>query len=143
MACWKQLDPAASKNRGLLSLMRRHRHNLSAAQQDRPGDYLGQSRAVEVIYLFKQRLYCLLLEKAQNQKRCRRLAHRFLRQVAALRCGGFAPLAQLGNTPYSWRQEIAAMWRFSRNNGITEGFHTKMEPLSAKPMASEIFRIIG
>jgi hypothetical protein len=35
------------------------------------------------------------------------------------------------------------MWRFSRNNGITEGFHTKMELLSAKPMASEIFRIIG
>ena len=25
--------------------------------------------------------------------------------------------------------EIAAMWRFSRNNGIAEGFHTKMEIL--------------
>jgi hypothetical protein len=28
LACWKELDPVASKNRGLLSLMRRHRHNL-------------------------------------------------------------------------------------------------------------------
>ncbi|MBZ5606011.1 MAG: transposase, partial [Acidobacteriia bacterium] len=27
----------------------------------------------------------------------------------------------------SWSQEIAAMWRFTRNNGITEGFHNKME----------------
>ncbi len=28
LACWKELDPVGSKNRGLLSLMRRHRHNL-------------------------------------------------------------------------------------------------------------------
>ena len=27
------------------------------------------------------------------------------------------------------REEIATMWRFTRNNGITEGFHTKMEVL--------------
>ncbi|MBZ5606305.1 MAG: transposase, partial [Acidobacteriia bacterium] len=36
----------------------------------------------------------------------------------------------LGQTLQSWSQEIAAMWRFTRNNGITEGFHTKMELLS-------------
>ncbi|HEX3123910.1 MAG TPA: transposase, partial [Rhodanobacteraceae bacterium] len=29
----------------------------------------------------------------------------------------------------SWSAEIATMWRFTRNNGITEGFHTKMEVL--------------
>lgn len=28
LACWKELDPVGSRNRGLLSLMRRHRHNL-------------------------------------------------------------------------------------------------------------------
>ncbi|HSA60845.1 MAG TPA: transposase, partial [Nitrospiraceae bacterium] len=28
-----------------------------------------------------------------------------------------------------WSEEIVAMWRFTRNNGITEGFHTKMEVL--------------
>ena len=36
-------------------------------------------------------------------------------------------LVQLGQTLASWTQEILAMWRFTRNNGITEGFHTKME----------------
>ena len=35
----------------------------------------------------------------------------------------------LGATLHSWREEIAAMWRFTKNNGITEGFHTKMEVL--------------
>ncbi|HEX3682171.1 MAG TPA: transposase, partial [Bryobacteraceae bacterium] len=45
------------------------------------------------------------------------------------RCCGLAPLVALGDTFYTWREEIATMWRFTRNNGITEGFHTKMEVL--------------
>ena len=28
---------------------------------------------------------------------------------------------------FAWRDEIGAIWRFTRNNGITEGFHNKME----------------
>jgi transposase len=129
LACWKQIDPQGAKNRGLLSLMRRHRHNLSTDQQARLADYLSQRPALEAIYLFKQRLCYLLLKKHRTANQCQHLAHRFLRQVAALRCCGFAPLAQLGNTLYAWREEIACMWRFTRNNGITEGFHTKMEVL--------------
>ncbi len=39
-------------------------------------------------------------------------------------------LVQLGETLHSWSTEIAAMWRFTRNNGITEGFHNKMELIS-------------
>jgi len=109
--------------------MRRHRHNLSAEQQQRLATYLKLQPALEAIYLFKQRLCYLLLKKHRTAKQCQQLAHRFLRQVAALRCCGFAPLAQLGHTLYCWREEIACMWRFTRNNGITEGFHTKMEVL--------------
>ena len=30
LACWKEIDAVGSKNRGLLSLLRRHRHNLRA-----------------------------------------------------------------------------------------------------------------
>ncbi len=129
LTCWKNIDPVGSKHRGLLSLMRRHRHNLSFEQHERLSAYLQQYPALEVIYSFKQRLCSLLLEKAQNQKRCRKLARRFLGAVAALRCCGFAPLTALGNTLHAWREEIACMWRFTRNNGITEGFHTKMEVL--------------
>jgi Transposase len=42
---------------------------------------------------------------------------------------GLAQLVQLGQTLSSWRQEKIAMWRFTRNNAITEGFHTKVEVL--------------
>jgi len=47
-----------------------------------------------------------------------------------LRPAGPAQLVQLAETLHSWRNEIAAMWRFTRNNGITEGFHTQMELIS-------------
>lgn len=129
LACWKQLDPVGAKHRGLLSLIRRHRHNLSLPQHERLSAYLRLHPALEAIYSFKQRLCYLLLKKSQNQKCCRRLSHRLLRDIAALRCCGFAPLVALGSTLYAWREEIATMWRFRRNNGITEGFHTKMEVL--------------
>ena len=129
LVCWKELDPAGAKHRGLLSLMRRHRHHLTPPQHERLAAYLRAHPALEAIYNFKQRLCYLLLEKSRNQKRCRRLANRFLRDIAALRCCGFAPLVALGSVLHSWREEIATMWRFTRNNGITEGFHTKMEVL--------------
>jgi len=129
LACWKEFDPVGAKHRGLLSLMRRHRHNLTPDQHQRLSAYLSQTPALELVYRFKQRLCYLLLEKHHNQKKCRQLAGRFLRDVAYLRTCGLPALVQLGNTLYSWREEIATMWRFTRNNGITEGFHTKMEVL--------------
>jgi transposase len=129
LACWKQFDPVGSKNRGLVSLMRRHRHNLTVVQHERLSLYLKDRPALEAIYRFKQRLTYLLLEKHRNQKKCRQLATRLLRDVAQLRTCGLDPLVTLGDTLHSWREEIACMWRFTRNNGITEGFHTKMEVL--------------
>jgi transposase len=129
LACWKEIDPLGSKHRGLISLMRRHRHHLSLQQYDRLGEYLRQHPLLELVYRFKQKLCYLLLEKHHNQKKCRQLAPRLLRMIAELRDAVLAPLVQLGNTLHAWREEIATMWRFTRNNGITEGFHTKMEVL--------------
>jgi transposase len=129
LACWRQLDPEGSRNRGLISLMRRHRHNLSLDQQARLNAYLAKHPALETIYRFKQRLCYLLLKKHRTRKQCAELAPRFLRAVYQLRQQQLPQLLTLGNTLASWSNEIAAMWRFTRNNGITEGFHTKMEVL--------------
>jgi transposase len=129
LACWKELDPVGSKHRGLLSLMRRHRHNLKPEQHVKLSGYLQKNPVLELIYRFKQKLCYLLLEKSINQSRCRKLAPRLLAAIAHLRQSPLPQLVQLGNTLYAWRDEIATMWRFTRNNAITEGFHTKMEVL--------------
>ena len=127
LACRRDLDPVGSRNRGLLSLMRRHRHKLGPDQQQRLAVYLAAHPALELIYRFKQRLCYLLLKKQRNRKQCRTLLPRFLRAVHQLRQAGLAQLVQLGQTRHAWSEEIVCMWRFSRNNGITEGFHNKME----------------
>jgi transposase len=50
--------------------------------------------------------------------------------IKQLKTCGIEQLETLGRTLGSWDEEIAAMWRFSKNNGITEGFHNKMETIS-------------
>ena len=130
LACWRELDPAGSKNRGLLSLMRRHRRNLKPDQEVRLLAYLAQHPAFSLIYRFKQRLCDLLLLKQKTRRQCQKLIPRFLRSIVDLRQSALAPLVTLGDTLHSWREEILRMWRFTRNNGITEGFHNKMETIT-------------
>jgi transposase len=130
LACWREIDPVGSKNRGLISLMRRHRHNLKPEQKLRLLAYLAERPALELIYRFKQRLCYLLLKKHKTRRQCEKLVPRFLRAIAELRESGLAPLVTLGDTLHSWSEEIARMWRFTRSNGITEGFHNKMETIS-------------
>ena len=132
LATWRQLDPLGSKNRGLLSLMRRHEENLSPEQKIRLQAYLAEHPALEAIYEFKQRLCLLLRKKCCTARRCRRSIRRLLSYIEQLKSCGIEQLQTLGRTLGSWDGEIAAMWRFSKNNGITEGFHNKMEMISRR-----------
>ena len=109
--------------------MRRHRHNLKPEQKIRLAAYFKQFPAVQEIWRFKQRLGYLLWKKHRTRPKCLHLATRFLKSIHQLRQSGLAQLVQLGETLNCWSVEIARMWRFTRNNGITEGFHTKMEVL--------------
>lgn len=129
LACWREIDPVGAKHRGLLSLMRRHRHNLKPEQHVRLKAYFEKFPVLGEIYRFKQRLSYLLLKKHRTRKACVPLVQRFLKGLHQLLHCGLAQLVTLGQTLASWAVEIATMWRFSRNNGITEGFHTKMEVL--------------
>ena len=65
----------------------------------------------------------------------RELVPRFLRALVELRQSGLAQLITLGETLHSWSEQIARMWRFTRSNGITEGFYDKMEILSRQAYA--------
>ena len=72
----------------------------------------------------------MLLKKHKTRKQCEKLVPRFLRAITDLRQSGLAQFITLGDTLHSWREEIARMWRFTRSNGITEGFHNKMETIN-------------
>jgi transposase len=139
LASWRLIDPVGSRHRGLLSLMRRHAWNLKPIQQLRLQAYLQTRPALNLIYDFKQRLCRLLLISQRTRKQCRRLARLFLDYVEQLKTSGFESLKTLGETLGSWQNEIACMWRFTLNNGITEGFHTKMEMISRRAFGFKNF----
>jgi transposase len=130
LAAWKAIDPQGAKNRGLVSLIRRHRSNLKDAEQESKLDsYLAGWPGLGAIYEFKQQFCALLCQKHCTAQKCRQLAPKLLEAIDQLLDAKLTPLVTLGETLRSWQQEIAAMWRFTKNNGITEGLHNKMENL--------------
>ncbi|MBX7123821.1 MAG: transposase [Opitutaceae bacterium] len=74
----------------------------------------------------------LLTRRAQIKRQCRALIPQLLSLIHRLKTSGLDQAATLGRSLHQWREEIVRMWRFSRNNGITEGFHRKMKLIQRK-----------
>ena len=129
---WTDIDPVGRKSRGLLSLMRRHKWNLSAEQVLNLYSYLDGYPGLKAIYDFKQNLTRLLLTKKKTRDQCRKLIPIFLDYVHKLKESMLPPLVTLGKTLESWQEEVVRMFRFTKSNGILEGFHNKMEMISRR-----------
>jgi transposase len=129
---WKEIDPVGSKHRGLHSLIMRHPEKLKPEQAINLNRYLNDHAGLKPIYDFKQEICKLLLLKKKTARECKKLIPQFLGIIEKLKAAHFTPLVTLGETFDSWKEEIVKMWRFTKNNGITEGFHNKMEMLSRR-----------
>jgi len=129
---WKSFDPIGRTNRGLISLMRRHENKLKPEQRIKLYKYFDDYPGLETVYRFKQKLCKILLLKSRNHDQVKILAPKFFKYIEQLKSSGLPALVKLGKTLHSWKYEIARMWRFTKNNGITEGFHTKMEMITRR-----------
>jgi len=127
MQTYQDIDPKIKNQRGLLAALRTNPDNLTAKRLQKRDEYLKQQPAVAAVYQFKRRLHRLLMKKTVQAKRCKRLIPVFLNMIAALKESSFSRLVTLGKTLSQWREEVVRMWRFTKNNGITEGFHRKMK----------------
>jgi transposase len=127
MQTYQEIDPSIKHQRGLLAALRTNPNNLTAERLRKRDEYLKQQPAIEAIYHFKRQWHRLLMKKTMQAKRCRKYIPLFLRMIEQLKQSPFKRLASLGKTFYQWREEIVRMWRFTKSNGITEGFHRKMK----------------
>lgn len=125
MQTYQEVAPKLKHHRGLLAALRTNPDNLSAKRLKLRDDYLKLQPAVGAIYQFKRQLHRLLMKKTMQAWRCKRVIPLFLKMITALKQSPFKRLITLGKTLYQWREEIVRIWRFSKNNGITEGFHRK------------------
>jgi transposase len=128
MELWKSFDEKGRKHRGLMSLMRRHRFNLSVEQAQNLERYFKEFPALGICYHKLKDLKELMLPKGMSQRSVRHdLIPKILSIIDEFRNVAFAPLQRLARTLESWLEPICRMWRFSRTNSTTEGLHNKME----------------
>lgn len=127
MQTYQSIDPKIKNQRGILAALRTKPENLSAKRLIIRNEYFKEQPIIESIYYFKQKIYRILMKKMMNKRMCKRIIPVFLNMIHLLKQSPFTRLATLGKTFYQWREEIVRMWRFTKNNGITEGFHRKMK----------------
>jgi transposase len=132
LKAWQLMDSTGRKNRGLLSLMRRHEWNLKTDQRTKLQSYLANYPTLLELYDIKQRLCILLGINTKKKFLLRVMIREFLSIINQLKETGMDSIRTLGETLDKWKEEIARMIRFSNSNGITEGFHTKMEMISRR-----------
>lgn len=127
MLTYRTLSPDIKSNRGVLAILRKRPNKLTIKQANRQRRFFDEYPAIEAIYHFQQQLHTLLMNKTCNAKKCKQLIPRLLIMINKLKESPFKHLKALGRTLESWQEEIVRMWRFSKTNGITEGFHRKMK----------------
>jgi transposase len=119
------IDEGSKYKRGILAILRKNPENLTKLQQDKLQIYLEKFPAIRVLYDFKQELHTLLMHKRQTKNSVKKIIPQLLDSIVKLKESGFVHMKTLGETMDQWKDEIARMWRFTKNNGITEGFTHK------------------
>ena len=135
----RQLCPALGGNRGWLALLRRCSDRLQPDQRAALAKLFAKHPALQPVYEMKEKLCALLRLKNQRKHTVRGLISQLFALIATLRDSGLQPAVTLAQTLYRWREEIARMWRFSRNNAITEGFHRKMKLIQRRAYGFRCF----
>lgn len=123
--------------RHLVANLKNHRGNLAALRT--APERLGDTQRLRLDRLFAShpilktlhdemhQLRTLMNRKHQTKSECRERIRELLARIQALKANRAAPLLTLAATLEDWIEPIACMWRTTRNNGITEGFHRKMK----------------
>ena len=127
MELTRSIAPQVTRHRGYLACLRRPPDRLTPEQQQRRETLIGAHPALGPLLQLRDQLCRLLNQKTQTKQQCRSHARMLLQIISRLQGSQLAALQTLAQTLRQWSEPIAAMWRFSKNNAITEGFHRKMK----------------
>jgi transposase len=123
----RELAPVAFVRRGIAGLLRKAPEKLAASEKERLEAVFKKHAVLRLVHTEMHEFRGLLNQKHKTVAQAKKLIPRLLSHIKRYKAEKFAPMQTLAKTPQSWRDEIAAMWRFTKNNGITEGFHRKMK----------------
>ena len=114
-------------HRGNLAALRKAPDKLDERQRARLDKLFADHPILRTLHKEMHQLRELMNHKHQTKQKCKEHIRRLLAKIRLLRENQAPPLQTLANTLEDWQEPIACMWRFVRNNGITEGFHRKMK----------------
>ena len=123
----RAIAPDLKHHRGYLTCMRKRPERLSERQKQRLAELFSRHPALQPLYEQMHQLRKLMNRKNHTRKQCRKPARELLWHIDQLQRSGLPDLSRLAQTLKLWAEPIACMWRFSKNNAITEGFHRKMK----------------
>ena len=123
----RQIVPQVKNHRGYLAALRTRPEKLFPAQKATLQKLFADHPALEPIYQQMNKTSQLMRTKNVTAQQARKLIPQLLDLIDTLKASSFAPLVTLAKTLANWDEAIVCMWRFSKSNGITEGFHRKMK----------------
>ncbi len=123
----REAAPSIRWQRGIIAVLRKNKANLSEKQKQVLKELLRDKPILRPAYEFKEELCALLRLKGQSKKACKEHLRKLARLMNDMKTDSTHHFKALYRTMHSWYLPIVCMWRFRRNNGITEGFHRKMK----------------
>ena len=113
--------------RGALAALRKAPERLTDKQRQRRDQLFKDYPQLEPLYQQMQDLRTLMNQKNQTKQQCRKHSAELLERIEWLKRSALVPLQVLAGSLTQWIEPIVCMWRFRKNNSITEGFHRKMK----------------
>ena len=123
----KQAQEEVKWNRKLTYPLRKRSDRLKAEERERLKAFFEDNPAIKLAYEFKEKLCELLNKKHQTVKQCRSNIKELKTMMNTMKYDSPVEFEHLAKTISEWFNPIIRMWRFTKNNSITEGFHRKMK----------------
>ncbi len=123
----REAEPDIRWQRGIIAALRKNNANLTSKQKILLDNILSSKPILRPAYEFKEELCALLRHKDQKEEECQVHLRNLKRLMEQMEDDSTSHFKGLHKTMRSWYEPIIRMWRFTYNNGITEGFHRKMK----------------
>ena len=136
---FRQLVPQIKSHRGYLAALRTRPENLFSKQKLTLQRLFEHHPAMQIIYEQMQETNELMRKKNITARKAKQLIPQLLKLIETLKASGLKPIVSLAKTLERWDEAIVCMWRFSKSNGITEGFHRKMKLIQRRAYGFKSF----
>ena len=127
MELFRCFAPEIKHHRGYLAALRTRPDRLSPQRKIKLAQLFAKYPVLESIYQQMRKACDLINQKNATARKSRQYIKQFLSLIDELKNSQLPSMNSLAKTLNHWNEPIACMWRFSKNNGITEGFHRKMK----------------